>query len=270
MFNFNKLMFRKYLYIVFLIFFCRLQAQDIFELVEFKKEPLKATVFLGVNIYNELFYTNNQILYKQSKSKKFSYQNNLYGRISNVDLTNSMQSTLFFIDFNTVVQLDRWLGEVNLIDLNKSNTFSSIDYVATASNNRLWVFNGDTQQLQVYNPNQDIIEASTQSIQQRVIDIYSNYNFCWVLTKSKLLQFNSYGIQLNAYDLENYESFTFHKNSFLLLKNNQLFIFSENIKTPKLLILPKLTIKDFSVTNETLYIYDGKDLSSFKINRKID
>jgi len=30
--------------------------------------------------------------------------------------------------------------------------------------------------------------------------------------------------------------------------------------------LAQFTVKDFSVTNETLYIYDGKELHSFKIN----
>ena len=36
----------------------------------------------------------------------------------------------------------------------------------------------------------------------------------------------------------------------------------------ELLTLPKLSIQDFSVTNETLYIYNGKKVYAFKINEK--
>jgi hypothetical protein len=260
----------KYKYIVFMFLCFSAQAQDIFELVQLKKTPLNASVFLGVNMYDELFYVNNYILFKETATEKFSYQNNLYGSISNVDLTNSLKATLFFKDFNTVVQLDRWLGEINKINFAQSNVFSNVNYVTNSSNNRLWIFNGDTQQLQIYNPNQDIIEASTQPITEYVLDFYSNYNFCWVLTKTKLIQFNSYGNELNVYLINDFEAFTYSRNKFLFKKNNKLFVLNENSKVPKLLTLPKLTIKDFSVTNETLYIYDGKELSSFKIISKSD
>lgn len=259
---------RNLLYIVFISSFLFLNAQERvgIELEFLKSIPLKANRFLGINMYEELFYIQKGVLFKETKAEKFSYQNNLYGRLHNVDLLNSLQVTLFYKDFNTIIQLDRWLGELNKIDFTQTAIFSSITHVSTASNRRFWVFNGDTQQLQVYNPQQKIIEASTRPIQEERIDFYSNFNYCWILTASKLLQYNIYGNLLNSYDLENYDGFVCFKEQFILRKDNQLYFLSEYEKSPKLLKLPKLSIKDFSVTNESLYIYNGKELSSFKIN----
>lgn len=257
---------KKVAYILFVSSFFLLKAQEEIKIELVKSIPLKADVFVGVNMFDELFYIKNSVLSKQTKLEYHSYQNNLYGSLNSVDILNSLESTLFYKNFNTVIQLDRRLGEISKIDFNQSSSFSTVSHVSAASNKRLWIFNGDTQQLQVYNPKQDIIEASSQSIQEGIIDFYSNYNFCWVLTKSKLLQYNIYGNQLNSYVLEGYDAFVYYKDYFILKKNNQLYSLAVADENPKLMKHPEIPIKDFSVTNETLYIYNGNKLSSFKIN----
>jgi len=246
--------------------FLGVKAQEELEVKWVKSIPLTASTFIGVNMFDELFYVKNDVLSKQTKLEHHSYQNNLYGSLTSGDILNSLETTLFYKNFNAVIQLDRWLGEISKIDFNQSNSFSTILHVSAASNKRLWVFNGDIQQLQVYNPKQDIIEASSQSIQEIIVDFYSNYNFCWVLTKTKLLQYNIYGNQLNSYPLEGYDAFIYYKDYFILKKSNQLYSLAIADENPKLIVLPELFIKDFSVTNETLYIYNGKELHSFKIN----
>jgi hypothetical protein len=254
------------LYILFLSSFFLLQGQEGIEVKLVKSVPLNADTFIGVNMFDELFYIKNDVLSKQTKSEYHSYQNNLYGSLNSVDILNSLESTLFYKNFNTVIQLDRRLGGISKIDFNQSNSFSTISHASSASNKRLWIFNTDTQQLQVYNPKQDIIEASSQSIQEVIVDFYSNYNFFWILTKTKLLQYNIYGNQLNSYALEGYDAFVYYKDYFVLKKDAQLYSLAVADEKPKLIALPELSIKDFSVTNETLYIYNGKELHSFKIN----
>ncbi|PHS09172.1 MAG: hypothetical protein COA88_05070 [Kordia sp.] len=258
------------LYILIISSCCLLKAQEGIEAKLIENIPLKADVFVGVNMFDELFYVKNDVLFKQTKLENHTYQNNLYGSLNSVDILNSLASTLFYKNFNIVIQLDRRLGEISKIDFNQSNNFSTISHVSTASNKRLWIFNSDTQQLQVYNPKQDIVEVSSQSIQDVIVDFYSNYNFCWVLTKTKLLQYNIYGNQLNSYSLEGYDAFIYYKDYFILKKDTQLYSLAVGDETPKLIALPKLFIKDFSVTNETLYIYSGNELHSFKINLNIE
>jgi len=257
---------KRLIYILFFSSSFFSQAQEGIEVTFKEVIKLEADNFIGVNMFDELFYIKNNELSKQTELEYHSYQNNLYGSLNSVDILNSLESTLFYKNFNTVIQLDRRLGEISKIDFNQSNSFNTISHASVASNKRFWIFNGDTQQLQVYNPQQDIIEASSQSIQETIVGFYSNYNFCWVLTEAKLLQYNIYGNQLNSYVLEGYDAFIYYKDYFILKKNNQLYLLAVADETPKIITLPELSIKDFSVTNETLYIYNGKELYSFKIN----
>ena len=254
--------------IFILLFFLSINSfgQETLKLIS--ETDLLADEFLGVNVYGEYFYKEKQILFKKSEQEIFSYQNNLYGKINNVDLFNSLESIVFYKDFNIVIQLDRWLGEINKIDLFQSSLFSNVLHVSLASKNRLWVFNNDTQQLLVYNPQQNIIESTTRSIEGEIVDFYSNYNFCWILTKNNLFKYNIYGTLLNSYELPLYESFVFSKKGIFLLKKNQLYMLKKGGNSIELLTLPKLSIQDFSVTNETLYIYNGKKVYAFKINEK--
>jgi len=243
-----------------------LKAQEVIEVELIESKALIADAFIGVNMFEEIFYIKNDVLFKKKGEKLYSYQNRLLGTLNFVDLLNSLEMILFYKDFNTAVKLDWELGEISKVDFNKSNVFSTVAYAASASNKRLWIFNSDIQQLQVYNPQQDIVEVSTQSVASEVVGFYSNYNFCWVLTKKELLQYNIYGNLLNGYDIEEFEAFVHYKDSFVLKKGSHLYSLSIASESPKLITLPELTIKDFSVINETLYIYDGKELYSFKIN----
>ena len=242
------------------------QAQEGIKVTPKDRVKLDADKFIGVNMFDELFYVKKEVLYKKVDEELYSYQNRLLGAVSSVDVLNSLETTLFYQTFNAVIQLDRRLGEISKIDFNQSNSFSIIKHVSVASNKRLWVFNTDIRQLQVYNPKQDIVEASSQSISEVIIAVYSNYNFCWVLTKNSLLQYNIYGNLLNSYALEGYDTFVYYKNNFILKREEQLYSLPVGGVNPEIIELSQFRVKDFSVTNETLYIYDGKELHSFKIN----
>lgn len=254
------------LYILLFIIFSFSQAQEKITVTFKETITLNANKFIGVNMFDELFYVKNEVLYKKSREELFSYQNRLLGTISSVGTLNSLETNLFYKDFNTVIQLDRRLGEIGKINFNSSTVFSTITRVASASNKRLWVFNADTQQVQVYNPQLDIVEVATQPITERIVAFFSNYNFCWVLTESKLLQYNIYGSLLNSYGLQEFEDVLHYKDYFFLKKKEGLYILPVGEEKPKMIELGQFKVKDFSVTNETLYIYDGKELHSFKIN----
>lgn len=243
-------------------------AQENFSIELEKKIKLQADKFIGVNIFNEQFYINDNTLFKKTSKNVFSYKNIQLGDIHTVGIINTLQSSIFYKEFNVFVQLDKKLGQLNTIDFNTLSDFSTIGYAAITSNKRFWVFNSDTQQLQIYNPQQDAIEVSTIPLQEPIVKLYSNYNFCWVLSDTKLLQFNIYGNLLNSYDVKEYENFTYYKGFIVLQKANELYYLFTEYTVPQKIKLPEIPIKDFSVTNETLYIYTGKELYSFTINLK--
>ena len=52
------------------------------------KTPLDAEIFIGVDEFQNLYYINNNILYKQGANKLFSYSNVSLGKIAMVNIQN--------------------------------------------------------------------------------------------------------------------------------------------------------------------------------------
>lgn len=231
-------------------------------------QHLTADRFIRVNTFNDIFFVLENTLHKKSNQNDYVYNNIALGNLNSIDVLNPLEITLFYKDYNTVIQLDNRLNEINKLDFNLASDFKNIGYAATATNKRLWTYNTDNQQLEIYNFQLDLVEATTLPLPENIITFYSNYNFCWALTSSGLYQYNVYGNLLNTYALEGFENFVYNKGNLILLKEEKLYLLNVEDNTPRIINLPELSIKDFSLTNETLYIYDGKTLSTFSLNLK--
>ena len=229
---------------------------------------LHADRFLYKDNFDALYYIKNNTLVKKSTSEFYEYNNVLLGNVSYVDVLNPLEITLFYRDFNTVIQLDNRLSEINKIDFNTIQDFKNLNWAATASNKRLWVYNNDNLQLEIYNFQLEQTEITTLPISEDIISYKSNYNFCWLLTKKGILQYNVYGNLLTSIPFEAAEKFSHSKNNFVFLKENQLYFLKNEASKAQKLDLPKMTIKDFSLSQETLYIYNGKTLFTYQLNLK--
>ncbi len=227
---------------------------------------LNATRFIGVDAFEAVYYLQENTLVKYTKKETYYYQNNSLGAILNVDLLNPLEIMVFYKDFNTVVQLDPTLAEIKTVNFNTTKNFMSAGYISTCSNHRFWVFNENTLQIEIYNPNTQQKDAVTQPIIGEIINIKSDYNYCWVLTKSQILKYNNYGNLLNTYEMETVDGFCKMKKNFILQQKNELFVYNMQLKTKEKLQIPKITIQDVFVKAETVYIYDGNILYSYIIN----
>ena len=229
---------------------------------------LKADTFWGVDAFDGIYYSLDNTLYKQTDERLFSYKNRALNQVSSIDFLNPLEVTIFYEDFNSVVQLDNRFSELKNFNFNTSLDFKAISHASTASNHRLWVFNELTSQIEIYSFTAKDQELVTQPITENVIKIRSNYNYCWVLTDSKVLVYNSYGNLINQYILVDYQDFVRHQGFLFLRKGNKIIQFEEATGEIKYLNFGKFLIKDFSVINETLYIYDGKKLELYSIQIK--
>jgi hypothetical protein len=62
-----------------------------------------------------------------------------YGKVSLVDVTNPLKIVVYYREFSTVIELDRFLNIINTIDLRKLNILQA-RVVALSYDNRLWVY----------------------------------------------------------------------------------------------------------------------------------
>lgn len=240
-------------------------AQQEVTLTLIKKTPLTANLVAKADNFDQLYYTKNSRLIKQVKNIKTTYSNIQLGEMTSVDAYNPLKINVFYKDFNTAVILDNRLAEITRIDFNTLPIFRNITHLTTGNDNTVWLFNQDTQQLEVYDYKTNLTRFVTLPIQGEVINLVSNYNFCWALTKNYIYTYSYFGSLISKIENDGYTNISENNENLILLKNNTLFLRVKNETEFKPLILPELLIKQFFVTNETLYIYDDEYLHQYQL-----
>ncbi len=253
-------------HLLFLFFFScfSLVAQ---ELKPVSSRPLEATTFIGVDAYKNTYYINESVLHKQGPEGDFAFKDFQLGNISSVDIINPLKLVLFHEDTNTVVFLDNRLNEIERINFNNLPEFINISTATNAGNNRLWVFNVDTQQLELYNYRSNSKTTISQPFAGKLMSQASNFNYCFILTENMLLSFNIYGSLLSETEAKGFSMIAQQGDVLVALKESSLFRSTENSFEAVKLPISENNIKDLFITQEFLYIYDGKSLLTFSITQ---
>ena len=227
----------------------------------------KMDVLVEANNFGTEFYIKKNTLYKKTDKKTISYNNMQLGNITSVSTFNPLKINIFYKDFNTVIILDNRLSEIFKIDFNLKNPYKNISFVATGYDNTLWLFNQDTQQLELYNYQTNTVKATSIPLQSEVLDLKSNYNYCFILTKNFLYKYNYSGSLLFKIENTGFTSISENNENVILKQENSLYFLSKNQDIPHKITLPQLLINQFLLTNQTLYIYN--DVSLYKFQLKI-
>jgi hypothetical protein len=244
-------------------------SQESIETSLIEKTQLQVDTLVSINNFDTTFYISENILFKKSKEIKgldIGYNNFQLGNITSVNTFNPLKINVFYKNFNTVVILDNRLAEIFKIDFNTVQPYKNISNVSTGFDNTLWVFNQDSQELELYDYKTNVTRAKTLPIQGTILDIKSSYNYCWLLTESNLYKYNYFGSLVKKIKNEGFTSMTENNENIILSKDNSLFYLKKDSEKFIPISIPNLLINRFFVTNETLYIYDGNNLYKLKIN----
>lgn len=236
------------------------------------KIPFAADRFVGLDNYKNTYFIKNRVLHKQGPDGNFIFNDLQLGKISSVDIINPLKVVVFFQDTNTVVLLDNKLNEIERINFNNLPQFLNVSTATNAGNNSLWLFNVDTQQLELYNYGSKLQTVVSQPFPGKLISQASNFNYCFTLTEKKMRAFNIYGSILNETASEGYEKIIQQNENLVALKENGLYYIPDFAKKDEAishettkLPLTEITIKDLQLTNDFLYIYDGENLHTFTL-----
>ncbi len=235
--------------------------------------PLIADSFEGIDTYNNVYYIRDMVLYKTGVQGRYEFRDYQLGPISTVDIINPLNIVLFYEQVNTVILLDNRLNEIERINFNTLPEFINISAAKNAGNNRLWIFNVDSQQLELYNYRSGLKTAISQPLSGNFEALVSDFNYCYVLTENSLLSYNVYGSFLNEIALEGCRNISlFNDRIFVVTEAENIMIkkgFSETevqfeaLKLP----LPENSIKDLQLTQDFLYIYDGNNIRGFSLTK---
>ncbi len=170
-----------------------------------KRVPLNADIFYGVDDFEQLYYSTNNVFYKRAfetsiPSQQF-YDVQL-GELTSVDLINPLKIVLFYKDTQTVVFLDNRLNESLRIDLSTLRPYRYFDHVGLAGERRLWLFNTDASRVEIYDYTTDRLIVSSPVVQSDVLSMMTDYNFCHLLLPQGIASYNNYGSQVHYLPLE--------------------------------------------------------------------
>ena len=236
-------------------------------------DPLEKTPFSGDNIvsvdkFKNLFYIQNNVFIAKRAQGDLNYSNIQLGNISSANTFNPLKINLFYSDFNTVIILDNRLAEIYKLDFNTVTPYKNVTHVSTGSDNTLWLFNQDTQILELFDYKINKTRAVTLPVKSKVLDMVSNYNNCWLLTENYLYAYSYFGSLLYKIENDGFTALKENNNNLILQKGNALFYQDRETKTPTPISLPNLLIKQFFVTNEILYIYADEFLHRYQLKKK--
>ncbi|WP_338356477.1 hypothetical protein [Yeosuana marina] len=252
-------------FLSFLFISFSIVAQNPIEATFVSETIFKAETLVAVDNFKSIYYTNNDVFYKKNDTKTISYNNLQLGTITTANAFNSLKINLFYKDFNTAIILDNRLAVIFKIDFNNIQPYKNVSYLSTGNDNTLWLFNQDTQQLEVYDYKNNITQAKSLPVKSNVLDMKSNYNYCWLLTDRYLLTYNYFGTMISKIENQGFTSLDESDENIILRKENTLFYIKKNTETIIPIDLPNLLINQFSLTNETLYIYNNETLKQFQL-----
>lgn len=254
---------------IFLLLCFSTNAQEHIEIVPLKASTLKADNVVGVNNFGTIFYTKVNTIYKKDKDTTISYNNLQLGKLASANSFNPLKINLFYQEFNTVIILDNRLAEIFKIDFNSINNYKNVSHVSTGYDNTIWLFNQDTQLLEVFDYKTRTTKAQTlKPIDSRILDLKSNYNYAYLLTEDALLVYNYFGSIVNKLKNDGYTHIVENNEGLYLKKDDRLFYLAEDSKAVIPVKTDNILINQFFVTNETLYIYADETLQEFQIKTK--
>ncbi|MEP5341186.1 MAG: hypothetical protein ABJL44_15715 [Algibacter sp.] len=233
-----------------------------------KQLNIDVETLVDITDFENFFYIKNHVFHKKSNKTLTNYSNLQLGDIYSANAFNPLKTNLFYKGFNTVIILDNRLAEIYKIDFNTLQPYKNVSNITTGPDNTIWILNQDLQQLELYDYKTNTIRAKTLPIKSTVIDLKSNYNYCFLLTTDFLYVYNYFGSLITKHENIGFTAITETNGNIILKKENTLFYLKEDTKNITPIITPNFLINQFFVTNETLYIYNDETLQEFQIKTK--
>lgn len=230
---------------------------------------LEAEQFVGADELGNLFYMENQVFYRKSGQRIFSFSNVDLGAISAVDTGNPFKILLLYRDFNSVIILDNNLNELSeRLDFTGETQFNNVLFTGNSSQNNIWLY-ADDNKLHLYNYETLSEELQTQAMtfyedDFRALDLVSTFKRVWIQSKTEALEFNEYGNYVRTYSIAGAEQiFPFQKGILVLKEGTFEYLFDEEHRRVELDY--KGYMKNVSVSGSSLFIYDGKKVSQYQL-----
>ena len=180
------------------------------------------------NIY--LLSSTNQVKKLNANGDSVAVYNNVkrYGQATLIDVSNPLKVLIYYRDFATIVMLDRFLNEVNTIDLRRQNIFQA-KAVGQSFDNKVWVYDEVENKLKKVDEEGKLMQETPDFRQlfnsapspQKIFD-QDRYVYLYDSTQGVFV-FDYYGSLKNKILIEGWNNFKVAGKYIFGSKGNKLF-----------------------------------------------
>lgn len=249
--------------LVFIFFFpIFLKAQEI-KLLSQDSLTAKYDVFWGKDVVGCTYFSKQNDVFKVCDNHVANFTSNLGGKLTNVDVFNSLNVFLFYKNTNTIVVLDKQTNPIKSV----TSTAILFDFVTPASQNDFWFYDNFTQKIGLYNLNTDSHRMISNIIQNKIIYAHSDYNsFYWIDDTFTYYSIDKFGKIKNLGVVPTFEQISFDSfDKWLLLKENQIWFYDYNQKKLKALHIEEKIIKNFCFKDGILAIFTENLIRNYQL-----
>ena len=229
--------------------------------------PFECDFYLGFDNQQNNYSLKNNVLTKQSVSKKYQYNNLSLGKITKVDFQNPLEIIVFYKNFNTVVLLDNQLNEIRRIDYNLRANSLIVETAALSSQNQIWIYDSITSKIGLHNVNTNIIKWISTALENPIIYYQSNYtHFYWIDTNLILYRISIYGSIEKLGTTPNFDAIQLTKNQNCIYKiDDQLYYYNLTTKSSSKITIKEKIVVDFFFRDGILAIFTQNEITNYKI-----
>ena len=253
---------------IIVLFSVTLFSQEKISVTAVDEIPLKVDQLTAIDNFGTLFQITGNAFYRVEPNQTFNYSNVQLGNITSANAYNPLKINLLYKNFNTVVILDNRLSEVFKIDFNTIQPYKNVTHISTGYDSTLWIFNQDLQQLELFDYKTNKARATAMPVESNVLDLDSNYNYVWLLTEKFLYKYNYFGSTISKMENDNFINISEDNGNLIIQKKEGLYFLAKDTDQIIPVKLPELLIKQFLVTNESLYICTDDTLHHFQLKIK--
>ncbi|QEE49269.1 hypothetical protein FUA48_06655 [Flavobacterium alkalisoli] len=253
----------------FTLLFCAfISAQELTIPVKFLSSTKNTTErYIGTDAFGwEYTITDNEFR-KQNDQKRLNYKSLSLGDIYRVDLQNPLQIVLFYKSFNTVVLLDNQLTETARFNFSDISQPIIAEAAGLASQNRLWLYDINTQQIGLYDTSQNSFKTITPQLNDGMKYYQSDYNyFYWINNSNKCYRVNLFGKVNPLGTVEDFDQLQFTAPTTVLFsKDNTLYLYNTETQSRKVVEIKEKSFKSFYYKEQILSIFTDNDITQYKI-----
>lgn len=262
--------------IILLLFSATLQAQQYnYKLITTLQQAVEQ---IAVDNLQQLYTVSKDYKLNKYDAKGnllYSFNENSLGSLSHIDVSNPLQTLVYYQEYNTIILLDRTLSELYRFDLADLDIFQA-KALGISRDNNLWFYDQNSATLKKTDQQGKILQESADLT--LVVDVELNPNFLVEQDnkvylnnpKEGILVFDVFGGYLQTIELPNLDFFQVYEQQLFYLEKNKLMSFDLSLLQIANITLPMniSNLKQIGLAQEQLYLHYPDQIMVYQIEKK--